>query len=464
MNNVTCDLRISAEDYAALHSHMYPGDRDEHGAVLKAGMVEDGDQVRLLVREVIPAHFGTDYVKGRVGYRALAPQFIHKHITACRDERMVYLAAHNHGSNDEVGFSPIDIQSHERGYPALLDIAKGMPVGALVLGYNAMEADLWMPSGQRRSLGTCSVVGKTIRRLTPRRVKVAGNSPMHDRQLRMFGLTGQAILAQCKVAVIGLGGVGSIVSEYLARLGVGHLLLVDPDVIEETNLSRVVGATVNDVRAGIRKTDIALRHLREAATTAKVELIADDVASETVAMKLRSCDYIFLAADSMRARLVFNAIVHQYLIPGTQMGAKIRSESNGDIADAMSAVRHVRPGNGCLWCNGFIEPTQLAIESKTEEERRAQAYGTQEPNPSVITLNAVAASHAVNDFLFDFLNLRKEDRPSTYQHIHHASPAIKWVNPRRDPHCRECGREQEARFARGDALPLPSFAPSRSAT
>ena len=160
MSHATVDLRISAEDYGTLHHHMYPGDRDEHGAVLKAGLVEDGDQLRLVVREVIPAQFGTDYIAGRVGYRALAPKFIHRHITACRDERMVYLAAHNHGSNEEVNFSAIDIESHERGYPALLDIAKGMPVGALVLGLNSMEADLWMPSGQRRSLGTCSVVGK----------------------------------------------------------------------------------------------------------------------------------------------------------------------------------------------------------------------------------------------------------------------------------------------------------------
>lgn len=39
----------------------------------------------------------------------------------------------------------------------------------------------------------------------------------------------------------------------------------------------------------------------------------------------QACDYLFLAADSMRARLVFNALVHQYLIPGVQLGSKIRT-------------------------------------------------------------------------------------------------------------------------------------------
>lgn len=457
MSQPTCEVRISESQYGDLHRHLFPGDRDEHGAILRAGLCQDGDRVRILVRDVIPAKFGTDYVAGKIGHRALTPQFIHKHITTCRNERLVYLAVHNHGSDEEVTFSHIDLQSHERGYPALLDIAKGMPVGALVLGHNSMEADLWMPSGERRSLSTCTVVGKSIRRITPFAFQVNGNSPMHDRQMRMFGKAGQMILMQSKVAVVGVGGIGSIVAEYLARLGVGHLMLVDDDHMEVSNLSRVVGATAEDAASAVAKIEVARRHVLEAAYGIKVEPIAQDMATSAVAERLRTCDYIFLAADSMRARLLFNALVHQYLIPGTQMGAKVRGDSNGKLIDAMSAIRHVRPGHGCLWCNGFIEPTQLAIEAKTDEERRAQAYGTQEPNPSVITLNAVAAAHAVNDFLFDFLSLRAEQRASEYLHFHHVIPAVKPVRPRRDEHCRECGRGERSRYARGDGMELPTM-------
>lgn len=457
MNQPTCEIRISEAQYGELHRHLFPGDRDEHGAVLRAGLCQDGTQVRLLVRDFIPAKFGSDYVAGRIGHRALAPQFIHKQIIACRNERLVYLAVHNHGSDDEVAFSQIDLESHERGYPALRDIAKGMPVGALVLGKNSMEVDLWMPSGERRSMSTCTVVGKSIRRLTPAPFQVNGHSPMHDRQMRMFGKTGQMVLRHSKVAVIGLGGAGSIVAEHMARLGVGHLVLVDDDHMEVSNLSRVVGATTEDANFGRAKTEVARRHVLEAAPHVNVETIAEDVATVSVAAKLRTCDYIFLAADSMRARLLFNALVNQYLIPGTQMGAKVRGGSGGELLDAMSAVRHVRPGSGCLWCNGFIEPTLLAIEAKTDEERRAQAYGTQEPNPSVITLNAVAAAHAVNDFLFDYLGLRLEERSSEFLHVHHLNPAMKNVRARRDEQCRECGRGDGSRYARGDAVELPTM-------
>ena len=91
MKQPTCEIRISDVLYGELHRHLFPGDHDEHGAVLRAGLCQDADRVRLLVRDFVPADFGTDYVEGQIGYRALAPKFIHKQITVCRDERLVYL-------------------------------------------------------------------------------------------------------------------------------------------------------------------------------------------------------------------------------------------------------------------------------------------------------------------------------------------------------------------------------------
>lgn len=456
MSKKTCRLFITADDYSSLHRHLFPGDHDEHGAVLKAGLVESGDEIRLVVREVHPAIDGVDYVVGKIGYRALLPSFIHRHIVQCRDERMVYLAVHNHDSDDYVGFSGIDISSHERGYPALLDIASGMPVGALVLGHRSMEADLWLPSGKRLSLTEAVIIGQSIERITARpNQSTFTKHDTFDRQMRAFGIAGQSRLSKAKVGIIGLGGVGSIVAEYLARLGVGDLILVDPDVIESTNLSRVVGATQEDVIHDRSKVDIAQRHLAEAYPAPHVEAITDDVAKFSVATRLRTCDYLFLCADSMRARLVFNALVQQYLIPGAQLGAKIRADDAGLLLDAMSANRLVRPSHGCLWCNQLIDTTQLALEAKSDAERKAQAYGTAEPNPSVITLNAVAAAHAVNDFLFDYLGLRQDSTALHYGHFHFLRPTPHKVLPRKDPHCSECGREAASRFARGDGRSLP---------
>ena len=62
----------------------------------------------------------------------------------------------------------------------------------------------------------------------------------------------------------------------------------------------------------------------------------------------------------MRARLLFNAIVHQYLIPGVQVGAKVRVDrATGEVLDAFSVVRPVTSDSGCLLCSGLINSAKL---------------------------------------------------------------------------------------------------------
>jgi hypothetical protein len=450
-----CLLRFAREDFDALTAHLFPGDNDEHGAVLLAGISYRRAQLTLLVREIHIAREGTDYVKGKIGHRELTPTFIHRLITRARDERLVYLAVHNHGSDLRVGFSRVDLESHKRGYPALLQIARGMPVGALVLGRRSIQADIWLPDGTRAELDHAVVIGNTIQRLTPGPTgQQSTAADIYERQVRMFGKAGQEELSRCRIGIIGLGGIGSLVAEYLARLGVAQFLLVDDDLIEESNLSRIVGASRSDVRARNTKVAVSERTIIQANDRAQVDVLVGDVAHESVAKSLTSCDYLFLAADSMRARLVFNALVHQYLIPGVQLGSKIHSDSKSVLVDVMSANRPVRPGQGCLWCNQLIDPNQLAKEAKTDEERKSQAYGTEEPNPSVISLNAVSAAHAVNDFLLDYLGLRTDGGLLYYEHFHFLKRTRILVEPRRGVDCPECSRAGK-RYGRGDLVALP---------
>jgi hypothetical protein len=454
MNN-SCCLRIERGDYDKLMQHLFPGDNDEHGAVLLAGISSSPERSTLHVREMHLAVEGIDYVEGKIGHRALTPKFIHRLITRARDERLVYLAVHNHGSDLTVDFSAIDFESHERGYPALLQIARGMPVGALVFGYRSIQADVWLPTGTRLELDQAVIVGNSIVRLTPSVRREDWNSEdSYERQIRMFGKKGQEELANCHVGIIGLGGIGSMVAEYLARLGVGSFCLIDDDLVEETNLSRIVGASASDVKNGVSKIAVAERVILQSNPSAKIDLVLKDVARESVAKALSNCDYLFLAADSMRARLVFNALVHQYLIPGVQLGSKIRADSAGHLTEVMSANRPVRPGRACLWCNQLIDPSQLAKEAKTEEERKSQAYGVEEPNPSVISLNSISAGHAVNDFLLDYLNLRPDGGQTYYEHFHFTNRRRIVVEPRRDLDCSECSRSG-LRYGRGDLVALP---------
>jgi hypothetical protein len=467
--------------YDQLHTHLFPGDGDEHGAVIAAGLSRTSDgRIRLLARTLHLAQDGVDYVPGKRGYRMLRANFIRDRVLECRDEKLVYLAVHNHGGTTSVGFSSDDLRSHERGYPALLDIARGMPIGALVFADRAVAGDIWLPNGKRVDLTDASIIGRRLRNIAPApRLHRNTDNPDYDRQVRLFGDAGQAILANAKVAIIGLGGVGSLLAQYLAHLGVGHFVLIDPDRIEGTNLPRVVGATRWDARtfftrkpwpkwlrrfaaeSATPKVRIASRVIRAANRNATVDVFKADVLDPKVAAALLDCDYLFLAADTMRARLLINAIVHQYLIPGVQIGSKVvHDKDSGVITGVHTIVRPITPEGGCLWCNQLINRAKLQEEAQTEREREAQRYVDDKAvvAPSVITLNAVGAAQAANDFLFYMTGLTSADASTAYLRFDPRRREVSLDGPRRSWECTECGTGSKGRLARGDlGKRLPTF-------
>jgi len=101
-------LTIDQPIFEDLMGHLFPGDEDEHGAVLAAGIVTTDRGTRLLARELFKAAGGVDFVPGRRGYRMLTAEFVRDKIRYCRDERLAYLAIHNHGGRDYVQFSEPD--------------------------------------------------------------------------------------------------------------------------------------------------------------------------------------------------------------------------------------------------------------------------------------------------------------------------------------------------------------------
>ncbi len=159
-------FRIAEPLFRQLTSHLFPGDGDEHGAVIAAGVERSTRGTRFLARELFLAKDGVDYVPGRTGYRALTADFVARVSDHCSREGLAYFAVHCHGGTDTVSFSPTDLQSHKRGYPALLDITKGGPVGALVFAQNAVAGEVWTP-GAVDELHDLTVVGLNHRRLFP---------------------------------------------------------------------------------------------------------------------------------------------------------------------------------------------------------------------------------------------------------------------------------------------------------
>ena len=463
-------LTIPEGLHAQLQRHLFPGDGDEHGAVILAGTCESDRGLRLVARELHLAREGVDYVPGKRGYRMLKAEFIQSKILRARDRRLAYLAIHNHGGTDSVGFSGTDLASHERGYPALLDIARGMPVGALVLARSAVAGDLWFPDGTRAPLSQAAIIGHRRQLLFPRLHSEATTDEMYDRQSRLFGDAGQELLRRTRVGIVGLGGAGSVLAELLGRLGVGEFVLADPDRAEETNLPRLIAARRRDAivpswlpqmiaqRIRSSKVRMAARNIRRANRHARIEAVARDFLDAGVAARFTDCDFLFLAADTMGARLLFNAIVHQYGIPGIQVGAKVPVAEDGTVGNVFCVSRMVTPEQGCLWCNGLINPGRLQDEAVPEAAKRGYAY-LDDPDvaaPSVVTLNAIACAHAADDFLFHLTGLKYDDAEAGWFRWNSRRGLAGYDMPRRDTDCAECSAEDHSRRGMGDHGALPT--------
>ncbi|MEV7242753.1 ThiF family adenylyltransferase [Streptomyces sp. NPDC093248] len=434
-------LTIPIHLWARLRAHLFPGDHAGHGAALLAGWAPGPRGLRLLARDFIPARDGIDYIPGEIGHHALSATFVRDVALRARNEHAAYIPVHNHGGTTAVRFSSTDLASHQRGYPAIQQIT-GTPVCALVLTEQAAAGDLWLPDGSRSSLAEVVIPGNNLIRLRPSPEQLSGSpigagGPAHiyDRQVRIFGDVGQRTFQQMSVAIVGLGGIGILLTEYLARLGVGHLVLVDDDTVDETNLPRLAGARHTDVDQP--KTDLAQRLACQAHPEVRLTPLRERAECPRSRHELTQCDWVFLAADGAAARHWVNAVVQQHLIPATQVGVKIPVRC-GVVGQIHAVTRPLLPGTNCLWCDGLIDPTELAIDMQSPRDRDAARYVPGVPAASVLSLNALAAAEAASHFMHAVTGLHHDDTDA-FSVLHRTRSRDRDpITSRQDPGCRWC--------------------------
>jgi hypothetical protein len=197
--------------------------------------------------------------------------------------------------------------------------------------------------------------------------------------------------------------------------------------------------------------------VRRANRAAKFVGIATNVVEPAAARELVDCDYIFLAADSHLARMVVNAIAHQYLIPAVQLGTRIEvDKTTGTVEDIRTNVRLILPNAGCLRCNKLISGARLQEESLDAIERERNRYLDEIPAPSVITFNTWAAAQAANDFMLMLGELIDARAPTDYLRCRPRERTSEPVRPlSNQAACPDCGTADHSRRARGDKAELP---------
>ncbi|MBA3652583.1 MAG: ThiF family adenylyltransferase [Actinobacteria bacterium] len=235
----------------------------------------------------------------------------------------------------------------------------------------------------------------------------SGDEPS-ARQLLVWGTAGQRRLRDASVAVVGVGGTGSHVAIQLAHLGIGRLALVDPDVVEASNLGRLVGATANDV--GRPKVEV----LALAAAGIRPEIVVEPIVHSVLDLDadvLASKDLIVCCTDGHGSRALLTELAAQYLVTLIDLGVEVQSSQGSTRAGG--GVRIVRPGAPCLHCMNVLDSALVREEflsdaQRDEEEKRGYLRGSSEPAPSVIALNGVIASLAVVEVLNELLGLFAE--------------------------------------------------------
>lgn len=213
-----------------------------------------------------------------------------------------------------------------------------------------------------------------------------------SRQIRLdrqsfLGVNSADVLAECSVAIVGLGGGGSHVNQQLAHLGLGNFAIFDPDEVEETNLNRLVGATEEDVAQEHSKIFAAERLIRAVNPWAHVISFKDKWQHH--ADELRSCDVIFGCVDSINEREQLETLARRHLIPYIDIGMDVNTVGTSFSIGGQVAVS--MPGGSCLRCLGIITGERLKQE--------AQQYGAAGGKPQVVWPNGVLASAAVGMFM-----------------------------------------------------------------
>ncbi|MCA1693944.1 MAG: ThiF family adenylyltransferase, partial [Actinobacteria bacterium] len=251
----------------------------------------------------------------------------------------------------------------------------------------------------------------------------------------------QEALSKARVAVVGLGGLGSFVALELAYLGVGHLILIDPDRIELSNLNRLIGAGPHDV--GQYKVDVFRDLIKRLAPGVTVTAVAAPLLDSAALDHAKAADLLLGCVDTHGARLSLNHLSIRYLIPLIDAGTGARLGTDSLNAKLGGQVQIVAPGAGCLECRGFIHPQRAAYDlapPELQEYERNHGYGTEEARPSVIFLNGVVASMQVAETarIFTAASSQKEVTPKLVMYDARAQRTFSAAVPY-SPECATCG-------------------------
>lgn len=480
-------LRVDARVWRRLRDfHLCPGKREESLSYVWARCERvRGGQVVLVPGDAPVYQLGPDcYERQSGGNVRLHPDVLNGMLVEfARSEFNCLVNVHDHWFADDAQFSGVDDDDdlrfdrylRQRFEPMLARRPEIGPARAIynlsiVLAQRGCAARLtdvrrrvpFAPArrvcllDERAMTAHVSVGG---RRVAPRSAEPG--SLAQDRVARHAGFIApdhQAALGAMHLAVVGCGGLGSIMAESLARVGVGQLTLIDGDVLEATNLNRWQGGRPADI--GEPKASLLAQRLREMVPHLRVKAVTRPLEHSRSILALTAADAIVAGVDNDAARFILNHVSLQFLLPYFDVGVAISINPEVEFKGRYFAVI---PGvTGCVECKAFQlvdrnEVIRAFANPAVLAERRAAGYVIDQPDlptPSAYVLNQRTAALAVQELLNYVTGWRST---ATFAGESWSTGTLMRADRDNYPDApAECCPACSLRLGRGTSIPLPS--------
>lgn len=375
------------------------------------GHYTEGEQVRLLACEIYPIPY--EYcIERAFDCVKWSTEILIPWLEKANKYGWSIVKIHGHRA-EWPWFSAVDTLSDDQLFSSLPGwVDADVPHASVILLSDCRLFGRWsMGSLPAEPLSQIAVLGDTIDYFEP----VDFDRPQADaplpaftqRHAQIFGHNTTARLRKLSAAVVGCSGTGSPIIEQLARLGIGRLVLIDPDLVEEKNLNRILHTTMADVQNHRYKVDVLAEAVRKIGIGTQVEELPLSLFTRESIHAIAGCDVVFGCMDSVEGRFVLNKLATFYLLPYFDLGVKLEADDDGDISQVSGAVHYLQPGRSSLVSRNVFSMKDVEAEAlrrrnpQDYEQRRKEGYirGVQEDRPAVISVNMMVASMGVNDFL-----------------------------------------------------------------
>jgi len=398
-------LRMTEAQHDELRSHLFPGDGNEAIALLLCGRRNGRTNHVFSVRKVLPVPHAACSV--RTPDRITWPTtFVDDLLSEAYGKAQAIVKTHSH-SGYYRKFSTTDDESDRLLFNSVSSLlGDNLPHASVVMLPDGEMFGRVLADGEViQPLSLISVTGSDLRLFGVQ--SGMSSDAFAVRHAQAFGKGTTALLRSLSIAVVGCSGTGSIVIEQLARLGVGRLVLIDPDRVEEKNLNRILNSGKKDAYLKRQKVRVLAAAIARMGLGQEVLPLPLNLATREAVLAVAECDVVFGCMDGVEGRHLLNRLATFYSMPYFDVGVRLDADGKGGISSIAGAVHYLQPGRTSLLSREVYTMKQVEAEELkrtnpelyAEQRRAGYLRGVDEDRPAVISINMLYAALAVNEFL-----------------------------------------------------------------